>query len=153
MIRLEIKQEVSSIAGALSNLTSDFVTNTREISTTVLANDGEVIVLGGLIQDDEEVNITKVPLLGDAPLIGPLFRSKGKSGIRTNLMVFLRPTIIRNGQDAREATQKRLNQIRSADRIQSGRTVTKIDQAISGQNFGDALSAGTQGRLNPDRGR
>jgi len=79
VIRLEIKQEVSSIAGALSNLTSDFVTNTREISTTVLANDGEVIVLGGLIQDDEEINVTKIPLLGDAPLIGPLFRSKGKS--------------------------------------------------------------------------
>lgn len=141
VIRLEIKQEVSSIAGALSNLTSDFVTNTREISTTVLANDGEVIVLGGLIQDDEEINVSKVPILGDAPVIGPLFRSKGKSGIRTNLMVFLRPTIIRNGADAQAVTDRRLQQIRRADRLQSGRSTTKIDRALEGQ-WSD-VSAGT----------
>lgn len=127
VIRLEINQEVSSIAGALSSLTSDFVTNTREISTTVLANDGEVIVLGGLIQDDEEINASKVPLLGDAPIIGPLFRSKGKSRVKTNLMVFLRPTIIRNGNDARELTQGYLSQIRAADIEQSGRESPKID--------------------------
>ena len=134
VVRLEIKQVVSSIAGALSSLTSDFVTNTREISTTVLANDGEVIVLGGLIQDDEEINQSKVPILGDTPIIGGLFRSKGKSRVRTNLMVFLRPTIIRNSRDAELATSQRLDQIRRADILQSGREIAKIDPVIDGTN-------------------
>ena len=110
------------------------MTNTREISTTVLANDGEVIVLGGLIQDDEEINQSKVPILGDAPVIGGLFRSKGKSRVRTNLMVFLRPTIIRNGQDAQAVTNQRLDQIRRADIVQSGREIAKIDSVIDGTN-------------------
>ena len=132
VIRLKIKQEVSSIAGALSNQSSDFVTNKRQISTTVLANDGEVIVLGGLIQDDEEVNLSKVPVLGDAPIIGSLFRSKGKSRVRTNLMVFLRPTILRNGRDAARLTEQRLEQIRRADMMQSGRTRSKLDPILDG---------------------
>ena len=132
VIRLKIKQEVSSIAGALSSLSSDFVTNKRQISTTVLANDGEVIVLGGLIQDDEEINLAKVPLLGDVPIIGGLFRSKGKSRVRTNLMVFLRPTIIRNGRDANALTEQRLEQIRRADIMQSGRTHSKLDAVLDG---------------------
>ncbi len=128
VIRLEIKQEVSSIAGALSAVSSDFVTNTREIETTVLASDGEIIVLGGLIQDDEQITVEKVPVLGDAPIVGGLFRSKGKSRSRTNLMVFLRPTIIRNQADADPLTQSRLNQMRRADLDQSGRSLSKIDQ-------------------------
>jgi len=66
VIRLEIKQEVSSIAGAITSLSSDFVTNKREIATTVLANDGEIIVLGGLLQDDEQIDLAKVPILGGA---------------------------------------------------------------------------------------
>ena len=133
VIRLEIKQEVSSIAGALSSVTSDFVTNKRSIGTTVLADDGEIIVLGGLIQDDEEINQSKVPILGDVPVLGGLFRSKGKSRIRTNLMVFLRPTILRNGQDAKTLTQQKLEQIRRADIIQSGRTTSKIDPVLDGR--------------------
>ena len=134
VVRLEIKQEVSSIAGALSTLTSDFVTNTREITTTVLANDGEVIVLGGLIQDNEEINSSKVPILGDAPIIGGLFRSKGKSRVKTNLMVFLRPTIIRNSQDADKATNQRLEYMRQADTLQSGRESSKLDSILNGTN-------------------
>jgi len=63
VVRLEIAQEVSSIAGAITTLSQDFVTNKREIETTILANDGEIIVLGGLLQDDEEIEIDKVPLL------------------------------------------------------------------------------------------
>ena len=128
VIRLEIAQEVSSIAGVLTTQAGDFVTNKREIETTVLANDGEIIVLGGLLQDDEQINIEKVPVLGDLPGIGAAFRSKGKSRAKTNLMVFLRPTIIRNEADARALTQDRLNRMRIEDVRQSGRTVSKIDQ-------------------------
>ena len=132
VIRLEIKQEVSSIAGAITSLSSDFVTNKREIATTVLANDGEIIVLGGLLQDDEQIDISKVPILGDIPIIGRAFQSKGKSRKKTNLMVFLRPKIIRNASDARPLTQDLLNRARIEDINQSGRATSKIDDYIAG---------------------
>lgn len=133
VVRLEIAQEVSSIAGAITSLSSDFVTNKREIETTVLANNGEIIVLGGLVQDDEQITIEKVPVLGDMPVVGSLFRNKGTSRVKTNLMVFLRPTIIRNAEDARPLTQDRLNQMRREDRLQSGREVSKIDAVIDSE--------------------
>ena len=127
VIRLEIKQEVSSIAGAITSLSSDFVTNKREIATTVLANDGEIIVLGGLLQDDEQIDFSKVPLLGDLPIVGRAFQSKGKSRKKTNLMVFLRPKIIRSASDARPLTQELLNRARREDMLQSQRLTSKID--------------------------
>ena len=128
VIRLEIEQIVSSISGVLTSTAGDFVLNKREITTTVLANDGEIIVLGGLVQDDEQINVAKVPILGDIPIAGKLFQSKGKSRDKTNLMVFLRPTIIRTGADAQRLTEQRLNQIRAEDISQSGRAVSKIDE-------------------------
>jgi len=130
VIRMKIKSEVSSIAGAVSSISNDFITNTREIDTTVLANDGEIIVLGGLIQDDEQINISKVPVLGDVPVVGNLFKSEGKSRVKTNLMVFLRPTIIRTQDDASPLTQRRLDQMRREDLLQSGRTVSKLDEFV-----------------------
>jgi len=130
VIRLEIKQEVSSIAGAITSISSDFVTNKREIATTVLANDGEIIVLGGLLQDDEQIDVSKVPILGDIPVIGRAFQSKGKSRIKTNLMVFLRPKIIRNASDARPLTQDLLNKVRAEEMQLSGRSTSKIDDYI-----------------------
>ncbi|WP_189582788.1 secretin N-terminal domain-containing protein [Litorimonas cladophorae] len=131
VVRLEIEQIVSSISGVLTSAAGDFVLNKREITTTVLANDGEIIVLGGLVQDDEQVNVAKVPILGDIPVAGKLFQSKGRTRNKTNLMVFLRPTIIRNAADARPLTQERLNQIRIEDLNQSGRTVSKIDNLLA----------------------
>ena len=130
VIRMKIKQEVSSIAGAITSISSDFITNTRAIETTVLANDGEIIVLGGLIQDDEQISVAKVPILGDVPIVGNLFRSKGKSRKKTNLMVFLRPTIIRSQEDAEPLTRRHLDKMRREDMQQSGRTISKIDEFV-----------------------
>lgn len=130
VIRLEISQEVSSISGVLTSAAGDFVTNKRQIETTVLANDGEIIVLGGLLQDDEQIDFEKVPFLGDLPLIGRAFRSEGRTRTKTNLMVFLRPTIIRNAEDARPLTQSRLDRMRLEDMNQSGRTTSKIDDIL-----------------------
>jgi len=130
VIRLEIEQVVSSISGVLTSAAGDFVLNKREITTTVLANDREIIVLGGLVQDDEQINVSKVPVLGDIPVAGKLFQSKGKTRNKTNLMVFLRPTIIRSAADARPLTQERLNQIRLEDLNQSGRGVSKLDDFL-----------------------
>jgi len=131
VIRLTIAQEVSSISGALTGVSTDFILNKREIATTVLANDGEVIVLGGLIQDDEQLNVDKVPVLGDAPVIGRLFQSRGKSRVKTNLMVFLRPTIIRNAEDARPITQNRLRDMRIYQSENSQDGTAKLDTAIN----------------------
>ena len=133
VIRLEIEQIVSSIAGVLTDATGDFILNKREITTTVLANDGEIIVLGGLVQDDEQITVAKVPILGDIPVAGKLFQSKGTSRNKTNLMVFIRPTIIRNVGDARRLTDDYLNEIRIEDLNQSGRTVSKIDSFLEQQ--------------------
>ena len=131
IIRLEIQNEVSSIAGVTGVGDGNFILNKRELQTTVLADSGEIIVLGGLIQDDEQVSVDKIPLLGDAPVIGPLFRSEGKSRNRTNLMVFLRPTILEEGQDARPLTQEYLDRARLADVRQSGRELSKIDTLVT----------------------
>ncbi len=128
VIRLEINQEVSSIAGVTTSISGDFVTNKRKITTKVLANDGEIIVLGGLLRDDEKIDIEKIPVLGDIPILGNAFRSKGRTRSKTNLMVFLRPTIIRNADDARRLTQSRLSRMRLEDINQSGREQSKIDQ-------------------------
>lgn len=132
VIRLNIKQEVSSIAGPVTTVASDFVTNKRQIETTVLADNSQVIVLGGLLDDDEQISISKVPLLGDVPVVGNIFRSKSTSHVRKNLVVFLRPTIIRTAADVIPLTQARLASARKADMNQSGRDKAKVDEVIQG---------------------
>jgi general secretion pathway protein D len=131
VVRLEIIQEVSSIAADASILATDLVTNKREISTTVLADDGEMIVLGGLIEDDEQLIRSKVPLLGDVPVVGALFRNKNNSRKRKNLMVFIRPTILRDGQDAVPVTQQKLNLMRLEEmRKRESEKAYQIDEAL-----------------------
>ncbi|MBL4869487.1 MAG: type II secretion system secretin GspD, partial [Robiginitomaculum sp.] len=130
VVRLEIRQEVSSISPDASLFATDLVTNKREISTTVLAEDGDVIVLGGLMQDDEQLFRSKVPILGDIPIIGELFKSKNKSRKRTNLMVFIRPTIIRSSADAVPITNQKMDLIRAEQYRRNGSEVSKLDQAL-----------------------
>ncbi|PHR93161.1 MAG: type II secretion system protein GspD [Robiginitomaculum sp.] len=137
VIRLEIRQEVSSISADASVLVSGLVTNKREISTTVLANDGEVIVLGGLMQDDEQLFTSKVPFLGDIPVIGNLFKSHNNTRKRTNLMVFIRPTIIRSREDMMPLTQQKLDIMRRQERRKTGGTSSRLDGAL--QNMGVAI--------------
>lgn len=127
VIRLKISQEVSSISGTLTTIAEDFVTNTREIETTVLADDGDIIVLGGLMQDEEQKEVQKTPVLGDLPLLGNLFRTNSTSHVRTNLMVFLRPRIIRNGEDARPITFDRYKQIVAAEKLKNGGGPSKLE--------------------------
>lgn len=110
-IKLFIAQEVSDLVGTL--LGSEPITSLRTIETTVLADDGEVIVLGGLIQDDDTIEETKVPVLGDIPVVGRAFRNEARSRQRTNLMVFIRPTIVRDADDARGITNRKYNYMRN----------------------------------------
>lgn len=107
---LDIKQEVSSIAQNTVSAT-DLITNKRTIETRVLASDGEVVVLGGLMKDDLQTGEQKVPLLGDIPLLGRLFRSTTTTVIKSNLMVFIRATVIRDDESLRGATAEKYNYI------------------------------------------
>ena len=109
-IVLELIQEVSSLTGAEA---SDLITNQRKIETSVMTGDGEVIVLGGLIQDEVQESERKVPILGDIPLLGRLFRSTSSKLTKTNLLVFIRPTIIRDAFTLREVTAGRYEYIRN----------------------------------------
>ncbi|MEW4468268.1 type II secretion system secretin GspD [Parasphingorhabdus sp. JC815] len=111
-VRLELRQEVSSIAGPVSKDFSELIINKREINTTVTVGDGEIIALGGLLDDNERRTIEKIPFLGDIPLLGELFKSRGKSRVKTNLMVFIRPKILRSRAEARNFSARRYGYIR-----------------------------------------
>ena len=104
-IKMEIFQEVSNVAQR--GEARDIVTNTRSLSTTIVAENNQMVVLGGLIQDDISNNEQKVPLLGDVPVLGQLFRYKNRTRKKTNLLVFLRPQVIRGPKDMDEPTREK----------------------------------------------
>jgi general secretion pathway protein D len=113
-ILLKIEQESSGIAAAASQVSSnDLVTNKRTISTRVLVDDGGMIVLGGLIEDRLTESESKVPLLGSIPLLGELFRTRSTQKTKSNLMVFIRPRIIRTAEQATIETNTKYNYIRN----------------------------------------
>jgi general secretion pathway protein D len=95
-IKLEIFQEVSSVQASSLNSPTGLITNKRSIQTNVLVEDGGIVVLGGLLQDEYSNNQEKVPLLGDLPLFGNLFKTESRGRKKTNLMVFLRPVVVRD---------------------------------------------------------
>ena len=111
-ITLFLRQEVSSINGVLTAGASDLVLNKREIQTTVLVDDGQIAVLGGLLDQNERLSVESVPGLGDIPVIGNLFRSTARQRGQTNLMVFIRPTIIRSPADASRVSADRWDYMR-----------------------------------------
>ena len=111
-IKLFLRQEVSSVAGPVSSRSSDLVINKREFKTVLTVDDGEILAIGGLIDENERRTIEKIPLFGDIPIIGELFKSRSRSKTKTNLMVFIRPTIVRSSADARALTAQRYGYIR-----------------------------------------
>ncbi|WP_084400004.1 type II secretion system secretin GspD [Henriciella aquimarina] len=135
-VRLDIFQEVSSVFGQVGSVSPDLILNTRNISTSVLADDGEIIVLGGLIEQTESTVNSKVPLLGDIPVAGNLFRSEGKGHTRTNLMVFIKPTIVRDRESASRVTARSYNYIRAQELLRGD----DVDVSL-GQFLGEVLSS------------
>lgn len=109
-VQLEIEQEVSDIAG--TSQAADLVTNTREINTTVVVEDRQTLVLGGLIDESVRSTREKVPLLGDIPVLGRLFRFDSTDTVEQNLMVFLQPTILRDVDAGNEITREPYNEMR-----------------------------------------
>ncbi len=129
-IKLFLKQEVSSVAGPVSNNNSDLIINKREIETTVTVDDGEILALGGLLDDNERKTIERIPLLSDIPGIGELFKSRSKSRTKTNLMVFIRPTILRSKEDAQKLTQQRYGYIRGMQLQRNPEQEPGIDELV-----------------------
>jgi general secretion pathway protein D len=109
-VQLTIEQEVSSVSGTTG---VDISINKREIKTTVMANTGETVILGGLIDEDVQENVQKVPLLGDLPFIGHLFKSTSNTTRKRNLMVFIRPTIITSSAMMNTMAKDKYNFIRA----------------------------------------
>jgi general secretion pathway protein D len=115
-IKMTIYQEVSSVAPASVNSSTGLITNKRSIESTVLVDDGKIVVLGGLLQDEFASNQDKVPGLGDVPVLGSLFRSESRSRRKTNLMVFLRPVVLRDARDTANLALDRYEQMRAVQR-------------------------------------
>ncbi|MEZ5573988.1 MAG: type II secretion system secretin GspD [Halioglobus sp.] len=127
---LDIEQEVSSLSGlSVTQAASDIITNERKIQTKVLAVDGRVVVLGGLIKDDVQDAQQKVPLLGDIPYLGRLFRSDAEKVTKSNLMIFIRSTIIRDNEQLAGATAEKYKYIRAQQGRQKDKGLTYLDDA------------------------
>ncbi len=117
-LRLDIEQEVSSVDRATTGV--DLITNKRAIKTSVLVDDKQIIVLGGLISDELREGKNKIPLIGDIPVIGHFFSNTNSDYTKTNLMVFLRPTIVRDSATNNALTGKRYEDIRTKQQKQEG---------------------------------
>ncbi len=109
-VKMQIYQEVSSVQDRSNS--AGIITNKRSIDSTVIVDDGEIIALGGLVQDSTDATVDKVPILGDIPLLGLLFRYETRKQTKTNLMVFLRPLVVREGAGYGAITAERYRQMR-----------------------------------------
>jgi general secretion pathway protein D len=123
---LDIEQEVSSLTG-LSAIASDLITNERKIQTKVLAQDGRVVVLGGLIKDDVQDGTQRVPFLADIPLLGRLFRNDAVQVTKSNLMIFIRSTVVRDNEQLAGATAEKYRYIRDQQALRKERGLMFLD--------------------------
>jgi general secretion pathway protein D len=110
---MQIFQEVSTVQASSINSTTGLITNKRSIESNVLVEDGGIVVLGGLLSDEYSANEEKVPVLGDVPILGNLFKSQTRSRKKTNLMVFLRPVVIRDAGQSDAISMDRYDMMRN----------------------------------------
>jgi len=129
-IKLNLRLEVSSIAGPVSSDNSELILNKRALENSFVVDDGQIVVIGGLLSDDERRTIEKIPLLGDLPAVGALFRSKSRSRTKTNLMVFIRPTVLRSAADSRRLTEQRYGYLRNLQGNAIPGAEPSIDQLV-----------------------
>ncbi|QIL85597.1 type II secretion system secretin GspD [Vibrio sp. HDW18] len=126
-VQLNIEQEVSNVLGANGAVDVRFAK--RQLNTSVMVQDGQMLVLGGLIDERALESESKVPLLGDIPLLGQLFRSTSSQLEKKNLMVFIKPTIIRDGMTADGITQRKYNYIRAEQLFRAEKGLRLLDDA------------------------
>lgn len=141
-LRLEVEQENSEIAPSLMGVDStDLITNKRALKSTILAEDGEIIVIGGLIKDSVRTQVSGVPLLRSIPYLGALFRWNKDTHTKTNLMVFLRPTIVRSKNDLRNISEDRYNALRNLSQPGSKDSNSLLLPSDPHQMFDSSLQA------------
>ena len=126
---MEIEQEVSNIAGTAQNAV-DIVTNKRSIKTTVQLEDGALLVLGGLIDENVIDTQQKVPGLGDIPVLGALFRYRKTTKVKQNLLVFIRATIIKDPEKAYRLSSRKYNYIRELQLNSMGGALNQLEPAL-----------------------
>ncbi|MFN0025104.1 MAG: type II secretion system secretin GspD [Parvularculaceae bacterium] len=136
-VTMQVRQETSSIAGQIINSSTDLITNKREFETVAVVDDGGILVIGGLIDQTDGVTEDKVPLLGDIPIAGNLFKSSSRSRDRRNLMVFIRPTIIRDRASADAVTRKKFDYIKAREQLSTGNPQSELERLI------DQVTGGT----------
>ena len=129
-IKLFLRQEVSSVAGPVAAGSSDLIINKREMKNVITVDDGDIVAIGGLLDDSERRTIEKIPVLGDIPIIGELFKSRSRSRSRTNLMMFIRPTIIRDREDAREMSARRYDFMRASQWANNPNVEPSLDSLV-----------------------
>ena len=148
-VRLEIEQESSSIAGTATSLgTADTVTNKRTIRTNVMVGDGQLLILGGLMDDNFGNTDRKVPLLGDLPILGGLFRSRTNNDDQRVLMMFIRPTILRSPAESSSTTNQRFDYLRNYN-IGNGQTLGETPNTVL-QQFDSNSQGEQQGTPSPE---
>ncbi len=138
LVRLKIHQEVSEVDPASltaigSDAVADLITNKRTIDTTVLVEDGEVIILGGLMRDKATITTSRVPLLGSIPVLGYLFKSETKTFEKTNLLVFIRPTVLKNKEDIKTQTRRKYSTIYEVE-ITGTDPIERLSELFNGSN-------------------
>ncbi len=148
-LRLELEQEVSSVdtSAMTKSLTDDLILNTRSLKTAVIVDDGQTIVIGGLIEDTRTITRNKVPLLGDIPLLGNLFHYDSYGSDKRNLMLFIRPTIMRNSETLVKATEDRytkLKLIQKNDKETPASSFPEKTDSLFDANFIDMRKAGNR---------
>ena len=131
-VRMSILQESSDVAEpAAGTAGAGPTTSKRSIESTVVVDDGQILVLGGQIEERVEVHKTQIPVLGDLPVLGPLFRSESRTRKRSNLMIFLRPTVLRDAESANRLSLDRYDLIRASQRSQQSGTAATLPDASS----------------------
>jgi general secretion pathway protein D len=129
-IKLDLRVEVSSIAGPVAAGSQDLILNKREIENTITIDEGDIVGVGGLLDDNDRRTLDRVPVLGDIPVLGNLFRSRGRARARTNLMVFIRPTILRTAEDAQEMSARRYDYVRGHQLIVNPNREPTLDELV-----------------------
>ena len=129
-VKMFLRQEVSSVAGPVSAKSSDLIINKREFETNFTVGDGQILAIGGLLNDDERRTIERIPLLSDIPLIGELFKSRSRTRSKTNLMVFIRPTVLRSRADGDRLTARRYDYVRNMQRVRNPDIEPSIDELL-----------------------
>jgi general secretion pathway protein D len=147
-IKMDLRVEVSSIAGPAGVRSNDFILNKREADNTLVVEDGEIAVIGGLLDANERRTIEKIPFLGDLPVIGNLFRSRGRDRAKTNLMIFIRPTIVRSPAEQRAVAARRYDYMRDQQLAQNPLREPSLDELV--RDYMGTAPPNTPAELRPD---